>query len=733
VDITVDPRERAKMICGNMTLDEKVTLLHGSGWGADVYVGKVPAIDRLKIPAMNLNDGPQGFRCNGLGKCPGGTSTCFPSGITMAATWDIEAMKDWGVAMGKEFYGKGANVQLGPGLCLARVPKNGRNFEYISGEDPYLGYKLVQPVVKGIQSQKVVANAKHYVLNNQETQRGSVSVVVDERTLFEMYLPPFKGAIDAGVGSFMCSYNKINGVYSCEQNSTLHTDLKERLGFEGWVMSDWRATHSTSIKQGLDQEMPEGNYFGDSLKNMVKSGAVSQAILDDSVIRVLFPMIQLGIFDDSNHNDINTNVSTAESMAVARSLAERSAILLKNDHHLLPINKTHLRKIAIIGGDAKNPTVHGEGSGKVNPSYLPTPYNSITSRFTPTKNNCSDGHFEVGIDYFGDNVGSDSGSGPADCCTKCAALKDCNYFSFKKPNGMCYFKVSNAGRQVNPDIVSGGCYASPVTVYYSADAGGDAADQAASSDLAIVFVSTSSGEGSDRQSLSYGSGDDMIKKIAGVQNNTVVIAVAPGAVLMPWVDKVASIIFSLMPGQMFADGLASLLLGDVSPSGKLPITLPNIENEQKFTPSQYPGVNGEVKYSEGLFVGYRWYDQNDVKPRFPFGHGLSYTSFSYTKLYANSSKVSCLIKNTGNFKAAEVVQFYLGFPLEAKEPPKVLRGFQKIELDLGETQQVVFPVTQNDTSIWDVTSHSWKVVKGTFKVFIGSSSRDIRLNGTFTL
>ena len=246
LDVAADPAVRAKALCANLTIDEKINLLHGTGWGADKvpfyrsfpnlptffkYVGVAKGVPG-KVPDLNLNDGPQGFRCNGLGKCPGGTSTQFPSGLTVAATWDQNATQNWGIAMGKEFYAKGANVQLGPGMCIARVPKNGRNFEYMSGEDPYLGYKLVQGAVKGIQSQGVIANAKHYVLNNQETERNSISSDIDERTLYEIYLPPFEGAVEADVGSFMCSYNRVNGEYSCENNATLNTALRSHLGYK---------------------------------------------------------------------------------------------------------------------------------------------------------------------------------------------------------------------------------------------------------------------------------------------------------------------------------------------------------------------------------------------------------------------------------------------------------------------------------------------------------------------
>eukprot|EP00759_Apiculatamorpha_spiralis_P017422 PhF_6_TR2342/c0_g1_i1/m.4190/K05349/bglX; beta-glucosidase len=269
------PEQRAKDMLARMTLEEKVTMLHGPNqiWPVECttsplcnYTGNVAPNARLGIPAIKMNDGPQGFRDSTFP----GTTTAWPSGLSIAASWDVDLMFQWGSAMGKEFYLKGANVQLGPGVCLARVPQNGRNFEYLSGEDPFLGYTLVKPVIHGIQSQGVIANAKHYVLNNEETNRGSISEVADERTRFEMYYQPFIGAVEANVGSFMCSYNKINSVWSCENNGTLMTDLKERIGFKGFVMSDWGATHSTSIEQGLDMEMPGAGFMGQSLLTAVQ-------------------------------------------------------------------------------------------------------------------------------------------------------------------------------------------------------------------------------------------------------------------------------------------------------------------------------------------------------------------------------------------------------------------------------------------------------------------------------
>ena len=313
--------ERVDFLMKEMRMTEKLDMLHG--YPATGYVGYTVGNERLKIPALTLNDGPQGYRCNDYV----GTSTSFPGGATIGSTWDRKLAKLWGKAMGKEFFDKGSNVQLGPGVNLARVPQNGRNFEYISGADPFLGYEMSGAAVKGIQSQNVIANAKHYINNNQETNRNKISERVDERTRHELYYRPFAGAIDANVGSFMCSYNLINDIYACENDETLNTDLRGHLGFEhGWVMSDWGATHSTSIKEGLDQEMPGDVFFGNTLLEMTKNGTISQETIDKSVKRILTPMFRMGLFDVVNTNKDSNIVTSSEHNDITRNLASAAQI-----------------------------------------------------------------------------------------------------------------------------------------------------------------------------------------------------------------------------------------------------------------------------------------------------------------------------------------------------------------------------------------------------------------------
>mmetsp|Transcript_9552 Transcript_9552/g.18119 ORF Transcript_9552/g.18119 Transcript_9552/m.18119 type:complete len:717 (+) Transcript_9552:36-2186(+) len=684
------PEKRAKALLDQMTLDEKLSMLHGPQTGpccqcnssaSCAYVGNINAIDRLEIPPVTMNDGPQGFRDNNHP----GTTTAWPSGLTMAASWDVDAMKEWGTGMGKEFYAKGANVQLGPGLCLARVPRNGRNFEYLSGEDPFLGYTLVQPVIKGIQSQKVVANAKHYILNNQETNRGAVSEETDERTRFEMYYPPFAGAVAAEVGSVMCSYNKINGVWSCENPVTLKGDLKNSTGFKGYVMSDWGATHSPSIMEGLDVEMPSANFMNaQNLNAMLKNGTVTQAAVDDSVFRILYAMFAVGVMDEPasawDWKKLKVNATTDASAASARHLSAISTVLLKNEGSVLPLPKIGTNKFAVLGFGSDNAVVHGGGSGSVVPSYVAKPVDAITSA--------------AGKDAF---VSYDDGT----------------------------------------DLDS-------------------AAKIAAASDYAIVFVGTLSHEGGDRASLSLDDGCDtssqsnqcqgnrnkqnaLIEAVAAVNPRTIVVCSIPGSILMPWStnENITSIVTNFLGGQQAGNAIADVLFGDVNPSGKLPLTMPNEENEMNFSTEQWPGLPDPSKplyamYSEELLVGYRYYDAKDIKftTGFPFGHGLSYTSFHYHELQVSgSSSVSFKLENTGKVVGAEVAQLYLGFPETAGEPPRQLKGFQKVVLQPGETKSVEISLTPRDLSIWDAKTHEFAVVKGEFDVFVGSSSRDLRLLG----
>lgn len=716
-------RLRATKIVAQMRLEEKFELMGGT---LGTYTGNIPGIERLGIPPLGMQDGPQGFRAMENRTGPLGSTTAWPSVLSVAASWDAELVGRWGAAMGAEFRGKGANVQLGPGIGLARVPVAGRNFEYLCGEDPYLGARLVGPLVQGIQSQGVIANAKHFINNEIEEERQTVDAVVSERVQWEIYYPVFQAAVDAGVLSVMCAYNRVNSVHACENPTTLRA-LKETMGFQGWVMSDWMATHSTagSLNAGLDQELPLGlHYSRAALTKSLEEGEINEAGVDEAVTRYLTALLTAGIFDDNdNSNSNNTHaisnkasdgdpgaqVSTPEHVALAREIGAQSTVLLKNKGDVLPLStavegSSHLllnARILVVGD---NSTVSGTGSGYVTPAYVVTAADGVRAALTAA------GRSDVEVIY---NDGSDIDAAVA--LTETAAV-------------------------------------------------------------ILVVTAVTSGEASDRETLSLGDHqNDLVTGIARApavtteQANLVVAVVAPGAVLLPWVDEVSgAVLVSWLPGQESGNALADILFGVVNPSGRLPVTFPNKDNEVGFTPEQYPGTGlpREAVYSEELLVGYRWYDAAGVQPLFPFGYGLSYTSFNYSSLEVQLDgrgnnnnirdktksfiKLSLNVTNTGRTSGAEVVQLYVGYPAAAGEPPSQLRQFVKTSvLPAGTSTTVTLTLTARDLSVWRNSEEKekrcgggrggksnvscWHVVPGAYSLRVGASSRDIRLQETIQL
>lgn len=537
--ISSSPSERAEAMLKLMDMEDKLRMMRGC---MGDYVGNVEGNGRLGIPSIFMQDGPQGFR---ITKKTGaeGSSTAWPSSLNIASSFDPQLAGRWATAMAAEFVAKGANMQLAPGLGIARVPTAGRIFEYLCGEDPVLGSLLAYEVVKGIQSQGIIANAKHFINNEIETDRMTVSATVDERVRFELYYPPFQAAIDAGVLSAMCSYNKINGDYACENDVTMH-DLRVQLGFEGWIVSDWLATHSTvtSVTAGLDQEMPVGIYLSEvAVKLAIQLGQLKLADIDRSVLRILTSMYAIGLFDSpkSGKGDPLADVTSAEHSSLAREVAGKSMVLLKNSKNLLPLDKNRLKLVGVFGDET---TVSGGGSGHVTPSHghVVTPTEGIKAALQG---------LDVKVEYFKFPPGD-----------KVKALEE-------------------------------------------------AAKFAARCDVAIVVVATNSIEGYDRPSLELGSQqDDLVRTVNTANSHTVVAVNAPGAVLMPWASDVSAILLAWMPGEQAGNALADVIFGSVNPSARLPITLPNIDNEIEFSKSQFPGIGFPpvADYSEGLFVGYRY-------------------------------------------------------------------------------------------------------------------------------
>jgi len=647
------PRERAEALLAQMTLNEKLSMVRG--YSGHPYVGFVEAVPRLNIPALTLEDGPQGV-ADGVHNV-----TCWPSALTIVASWDVDGMYEFAAAVALEERRKGANIWLGPMVNIARVPWGGRNFESF-GEDPYLAAEMARFNVRGAQSQGVMATVKHWANNNQEYNRSTTSAnLPDDRTQWEIYYPAFKAAIEAGVASVMCSYNRINGTWACENERTLNEDLKLTMKFDGFVMSDWGATHTTvkAANAGLDMQMPDDSFFGAPLAKAISSGQVPLSRLDDMVVRILTSMYKVGIMDNPQTGNITDDVRSPEHSQLARKLSAESTVLLKNAHNTLPLVASKLRTIAVIGDCGNDQPIYaGGGSGYVIAESVVTPLQGIKH--------------------------------------------------YLERRGLRQIEVLYAN---SSDIANAMVLANKA-------------------DVALVFVGTNSGEGSDRRDLSLnGDSDDLVQGVVKANPNTVVVLHIPGAVLMPWIDAVPAVLSPLMPGQESGHAIASVLFGEVNPSAKLPITFPKTETQTYLkTPREYPGVDNEGSYSEKLLVGYRWYDAVNEKPLFPFGHGLSYTTFKYANLRVLHRVISVELTNTGPVEGAEVVQVYLQYPHTAGEPPKQLRGFEKVLLVPGQTETLAFTLRDEDLSIWDQNAHQWAIVRGVFSVHVGSSSRDIRLS-----
>lgn len=472
----------------------------------------------------------------------------------------------------------------------------------------------------------------------------------------------------------MCSYNRINGVYACENKDTLD-HLYQTMGFQGWVLSDWTATHSTvdSLNAGNFQEMPFGIYFREeAVMAALESGEVTMETIDNGILRMLTAMYDIGLFDHEPTGDRNAIVTSEDHSNLSRELAAKSTVLLKNEEvdgvQLLPLDVKAVKRIAVIGD---NSTVSGTGSGHVTPAYVISPEQGVRNALDAA------GYTSVIVEY------SDG-----------------------------------------KDVAS-------------------ATSLAAQSDIVIVNVATTCGEGNDRPTLALGDGqDELVSAIVAANPRTVVSVVSPGPVLMPWSKEVPAILESWLPGQEAGNGLADVLFGKVNPSARLHVTMPNKDNEINFTEMQYPGIGHppSAYYTEGLLIGYRYYDAHQITPNFCFGHGLSYTSFDYSNVKVTlqsdsniAAIVSVDIANTGYMAGAEIPQLYVSFPAQAKEPPKLLKGFAKVELDASQKQTVQFQLTHRDLSVWDAKSHNWKIIPGEYIARVGASSCDLKETISFTM
>lgn len=668
----------AGTIVSQMALSDDSTELHGIQDTNDYRV--VPGIASLGIPLLNITNGPAGVTNGGPGHS--GYATALPAPIALAATWDTHLANQYGTVVGSEAYDLANGFMEGPDINIARTLQNGRTFESF-GEDPYLTGQIAVADIEGIQSQGVIAEAKHFAANNQETNRMTVNEIIDERTLREIYLPAFESSVvQGGAGAVMCAYNMVNGTYMCENNLLLNEILKTQWGFNGFVTSDFGATHSTvaSANSGLDLEMPTGIYFTASpIQTAVANNQITQTTINGMLSRRFQTMMRFNIFPNAPaFTGISAAAETANGVT-ARQIAEAGMVLLKNNGGILPLNAGKLQNIAVIGPYAGAAMTGGGGSSKVVPLYTVTPKAGIQNR---------------------------------------------------------------AGASVTVTYLDGSSIPSAVT-----------AAQAAS--VAIVMVGDSEAEGADDPISLSGNQDALVEAIVAANPNTIVVMKSGTAILMPWAASVPAILQAWYPGEEDGNAVASVLFGDVNPSGKLPLTIPVSASDPDppadgSAPSQYPGVLvGGVPtatYSEGVFVGYRHYDQSNIAPLFPFGFGLSYTTFSFSNLSVNPSSftftgnpnqtvtVSFNVTNTGSVSGAEVAQVYVGMPSTAvPEPPKWLKGFQKVPLAPGQIGQVQVPLNMRSFAYWDITSESWKVVPGTYQIMVGDSSRNIELQSAITI
>lgn len=652
---------RARALVAKMTLDEKITELHGIQDPQNFRV--IPGIARLGIPALHMTNGPAGIGPGGAG--PQKQATAWPAPIALAASWDPDLSRTFGKLAAEESLALGSQLFESPDVNIARVPQGGRVFESY-GEDPYLAARIAVANIEGIQTAGALANVKHYDANNQETQRHGVDEIIGERTLREIYLPAFEASVkEAHSASLMCAYPKLNGAFNCENAPMLNDILKKEWGFDGFVVSDWGATHSTvaSALNGLDVEMPTGIYWGDALRKAVESGQVPMAVIDDKLVRRFSKMMEFGFFGPQ---PAPQPIPAFEHGAVARSIAEQSMVLLKNDGNLLPLDRKTVRTIALIGPWAVRPSTGGGGSSHVIPLFTVTPYDGL----------------EAAVDS-----------------------------------------------QVTRMTVWDG---------HDVDAAAAAAKKA---QIAIVMVGDQDSEGHD-QSLDLPEGQNaLVAAIAKANPRTLVVVKSGSAVLMPWIDSVPAVLEAWYPGEEDGAAVAAVLLGDVDPSGKLPLSFPrSVDQTLAANPEQYPGVNGAVHYSEDLEVGYRAYAAHNVTPLFPFGFGLSYTQFKFDGLTVkqqpgNIATATFTVTNSGQRAGAEVAQLYLSFPpiAEGNEPPLQLKAFQKVMLKPGESKTIELKLDPRSFSYWSEKAHGWQVAQGEFQIMVGDSSANTPLKGGISI
>ncbi|KAI1643127.1 glycoside hydrolase family 3 protein [Daldinia loculata] len=691
--------EKANASLAKLSQNDKINIVTGVGWNKGPCVGNTAPASSINYPQLCLQDGPLGIRfATG--------NNAFVPGIQVAATWDRALMRERGQFMAEETKGCGIHVLLGPVAGpLGKNPAGGRNWEGF-GADPYLQGIAMAETIEGMQSVGVQANAKHYILNEQELNRETISSNIDDRTIHELYLWPFADAVHANVASVMCSYNKINGTWACENPHALDTLLKKELGFQGYVMTDWNAQHSTveAATSGLDMTMPGtdfnggSQYWGSKLTQAVSSGQVPQSRLDDMVRRVLAAWYLLGQDSGYPATNLKANVLGTHKTNI-RATARDGIVLLNNEGDILPLKKPG--KLGLVGSAAV-----------ANPQGI---------------NSCTDQGCNTGA------LGMGWGSGTA------------SYPYFSAPADAIKTRAQADGTQIS--LSSSDSTSSVSSVVDGADA-------------AIVFITSDSGEGyitvednaGDRNNLDpWHNGNELVKAVAAASDNVIVVVHSVGPVILETIlaqPNVKAIVWAGLPSQENGNALVDVLYGDANPSGKLPYTIAKSAADYGIKTSQ-----GNDDFKEGLYVDYRKFDKEGIAPRYEFGYGLSYTNFTYSDIFVDGRPtagpatgdiipgghadlwetvvtVTATITNSGAVQGAEVAQLYIGYPESAAAPPKQLRGFEKLALEPGAEDIVAFEIKRRDLSVWDTAKQNWVVPSGIFNFTVGASSRDIRLSGT---
>ncbi|WP_135303228.1 beta-glucosidase [Haloarcula amylovorans] len=689
-----EPLSEVDALVSELTRAEKLSLVRGTRDPEGTATGYLAGVERLGIPPFRLVDGPLGVRAEGK------RSTAFPASLATAASFDPDLAHEQAAAMAREAAAHGQHALLAPGVNIVRVPHCGRNFEYLS-EDPVLASEVGRALVEGIHDEDIVATVKHFVANNQETNRTEVSANIDERTRRELYLPPFRAAVEAGVGSVMTAYNRVNGTHMSDHEALVTDLLKDEWGFDGYVVSDWYGLETTvgAANAGLDLEMPgvpvepetddpdefewpdgipdatHAGLFGKPLDAAIDDGSVSADRLDDMVARVLGQMARIGLLDGTERTG---ELDSQRHRELAERVAVRGTVLLDNDG-VLPLSAD--ADVALVGPHVHEAKLGGGGSSETTPFQSRSPAGGLRARADGTVTTAR------GID----------------------AIESVSLFDLL-PFVEGGRDDSESAPEREPSL-------------------SDAVDAASDADIAVVVVRDATTEGRDRDTLSLpGRQDELISAVAAVNDQTVVVLRSGGPVETPWRDEVAAIVECWYPGQADGDALASVLYGDRDPGGRLPVTFAPAETYPTSDERRFPGVDGVAHYDEGLFVGYRHFDATDSVPTYPFGHGHSYASFEYGSAVAiDETTVELSVENVADRPGREVIQAYVQPPTldDVERPRRELAGFESCSLAPGESRTVSLSLDELAFSRYDM-DRGWTVDAGEYTVELARSARDVR-------